>query len=54
MNAKLLRILTAIFFAATFITGLAAYVDLLPDTYVKIAGIILVAVGGVKIGRAHV
>lgn len=48
MNAKLLRILTAIFAIITFITGLGAYVDLLPDTYVKLAGIILVAVGGVK------
>jgi len=48
MNPKLLRILTAIFAITTFITGLGAYADLLPSQYVKISGIILAAVMGVK------
>lgn len=48
MNPKLLRALTAICSLAAFITGLGAYVDLMPTAYVKLAGIALVAIMGVK------
>lgn len=48
MKTTLMRSLTAVFAAASFIAGLGAYLDLLPVEYAKIGGLILAAVLGLK------
>jgi len=48
MKTTLLRSLTALFAVCSFIAGLGAYLDLLPSEYVKIGGLILAAVLGLK------